>query len=93
MVHVMSATIQIKRNGKMWQDKANCKSAPQDIFFDENRSTAAKSAEIAKKYCNECIVKQECLDYALDNNVYVGIYGGLSNKQRRLIKHTRRLKI
>lgn len=70
----------------MWQDKANCKSAPQDIFFDENRSTAAKSAEIAKKYCNECVVREECLNYALDNNVYVGIYGGLSNKKRREMK-------
>jgi WhiB family redox-sensing transcriptional regulator len=41
--------------------------------------------EIAQRICAECPVTQECLDYALANRVDNGIWGGASERRRRLI--------
>jgi WhiB family redox-sensing transcriptional regulator len=40
----------------------------------------------AKKFCDSCRVRKQCLDFAMENNIYVGIYGGFSNNQRRALK-------
>jgi len=69
-----------------WRDDAACIGESLEVFFDDNPKTMRASNKIAKQYCDSCRVREDCLNYALDNNVYVGIYGGLSNKQRRSIK-------
>jgi len=68
-----------------WQNYANCLGADTDLFFPERGSSTRK----AKAICGECEVKIECLDFALDNGERFGIWGGLSERERRRVRHER----
>jgi WhiB family redox-sensing transcriptional regulator len=64
-----------------WYDDALCAQVDQDMFFpDRGGSTAA-----AKATCALCSVRQQCLDYALANHERYGIWGGVSERDRRKI--------
>ena len=68
----------------MFQDKANCLEADTKLFFSELRSKVDK----AKALCNACVVKDECLQFALDLNIEYGTYGGLTETERKeLVKN------
>lgn len=62
-----------------WQDKALCAQTDPNAFFPEK----GESTKSAKSVCGSCPVRDECLEYALANNMRFGIWGGLSEKQRR----------
>ncbi|MDE0132413.1 MAG: WhiB family transcriptional regulator [bacterium] len=68
-----------------WQNYANCLGADTDLFFPERGSSTRK----AKAICGMCEVKIECLDFALDNGERFGIWGGLSERERRRVRHER----
>lgn len=68
-----------------WQNYANCLGADADLFFPERGSSTRK----AKAICGECQVQIECLDFALDNGERFGIWGGLSERERRRVRHER----
>ena len=65
-----------------WQEQANCRNVDPEIFHPGR----GESVKEALAYCAGCVVVQECLDYALDNGIKIGIYGGKSEKQRRIIR-------
>jgi WhiB family redox-sensing transcriptional regulator len=44
------------------------------------------STREAKKVCTTCDVRSECLEYALSNDERFGIWGGLSERERRRLK-------
>ncbi len=62
-----------------WQAKALCSQTDPEAFFPEKGG----STRDAKKVCTECEVKVECLEYALANQERFGIWGGLSERERR----------
>lgn len=65
-----------------WQDDALCAQTDPEAFFpDKGGSTAA-----AKRVCGACPVRLACLDYALDTEQRFGIWGGLSERERRRVK-------
>jgi WhiB family redox-sensing transcriptional regulator len=64
-----------------WQDDALCAQVSQEMFFPEKGG----STRDAKRICTTCEVKAQCLDYALQNNERFGIWGGLSERQRRAL--------
>jgi WhiB family redox-sensing transcriptional regulator len=65
-----------------WQDKALCaQTDPEDFFPEKGGSTRE-----AKRICVSCEVKQECLEYALMQDERFGIWGGLSERERRRLK-------
>lgn len=68
-----------------WQDGANCLGVDPDIFFPERGASVVE----AKKVCRGCVVKEQCLEFALQNSEKFGIWGGLSERQRRTIRHQR----
>jgi len=72
-----------------WRKEANCKGKELSIFFVEKSSTALLAARVAKEICANCVVKKQCLDFALDNDVRDGIFGGQSPKERRVSKRKR----
>lgn len=62
-----------------WRNEAICN---QTDFFPEKGGTTAP----AKKICLDCPVRAECLQYALDHDERFGIWGGLSERERRRLK-------
>lgn len=68
-----------------WMDDANCVTSSPDIFFPEKGD--GRSAKDALSVCAACVVRDECLAYALSNRYDDGIYGGLTpNGRRKLIR-------
>lgn len=67
-----------------WIEDAHCRNTKldTDLFFPERGA----SARLAEQLCGPCTVKTECLRFALDNNEWMGIWGGKSGRERRIIK-------
>jgi WhiB family redox-sensing transcriptional regulator len=70
-----------------WTDRAACKGMDSKIFFGERGDTSA--ARKARAVCAGCEVRAECLQFAVDNNEYIGFWGGTTPKQRRQLRKTR----
>jgi WhiB family redox-sensing transcriptional regulator len=64
-----------------WEDDAACKGAQADIFF----APGATQEHRAKVVCRACPVRWECLAYALKHRVEHGVWGGLTDRERRKI--------
>lgn len=65
-----------------WRNYALCAQTDPEAFFPEKGG----STRAAKKICARCDVGEECLDYALNHDERFGIWGGLSERQRRKLK-------
>lgn len=65
-----------------WMSSAVCTSTDPEAFFPMEGS----SPKAAKKVCRGCPVKTECLEYALATDVHWGIWGGTSERDRRVIR-------
>lgn len=65
-----------------WQDKALCAETDPEAFFPEKGG----STRDAKRICAGCEVRDECLQYALEHDERFGIWGGLSERERRRLK-------
>ena len=68
-----------------WQDQANCLGVDPDLFFPERGASTRE----AKEVCRGCVVREECLEFALQNGEKFGIWGGLSERERRRIRRQR----
>lgn len=66
-----------------WQDDALCAQTDPDLFTADGKGV---SLQEAKKVCASCTVAEQCLQYALDNDLRDSVYGGLSPRQRRQIQ-------
>lgn len=67
-----------------WMEDALCAQTDPESFYPEKGG----STRDAKKTCEQCLVRAECLDWALTNDERFGIWGGLSERERRAIKKT-----
>lgn len=65
-----------------WQAFALCAQVDPEAFFPEKGG----STRDAKRICANCEVENQCLDYALRNDERFGIWGGLSERERRKLK-------
>ncbi len=70
-----------------WQDFANCRGADPDLFFPERGA----STRVAKTICRECSVQAECLEFAIVSSEKFGIWGGMSERERRKIRKQRQI--
>ena len=68
-----------------WQDEALCAQTDPEAFFPDEGIPSGE----AKRLCKSCPVRQQCLDYALQNNEAYGIWGGLSANQRANLRRER----
>jgi WhiB family redox-sensing transcriptional regulator len=69
-----------------WRERALCPQTDPETFFPDKGGSTRE----AKMICAACEVRAECLDYALANDERFGIWGGLSERERRKLKHDRR---
>lgn len=65
-----------------WQEQALCAQTDPEAFFPEKGGSTRE----AKRICQACAVRDECLEYALLNDERFGIWGGLSERERRRLK-------
>jgi WhiB family redox-sensing transcriptional regulator len=65
-----------------WQADALCAQTDPESFFPEKGGSTRE----AKKICSSCEVRGECLEYALSNDERFGIWGGLSERERRKLR-------
>jgi WhiB family redox-sensing transcriptional regulator len=65
-----------------WQERALCAQTDPEAFFPEKGGSTRE----AKRICTGCEVRGECLEYALQHDECFGIWGGLSERERRRLK-------
>lgn len=65
-----------------WQTEALCAQTDPEAFFPEKGGSTRE----AKRVCLDCDVRAECLEYALLHDERFGIWGGLSERERRRLR-------
>jgi WhiB family transcriptional regulator, redox-sensing transcriptional regulator len=65
-----------------WRELAACRGFDLSLFFPER----GESAEPARRVCAQCPVRQPCLDYAVTNRIVHGVWGGLTERERRTLR-------
>ena len=70
-----------------WMGRANCQGLHPNLFFP----TRGASTREAKEVCHGCVVRDDCLEYAFNTRQKFGIWGGTSERQRRLLRRQRHL--
>lgn len=73
----------------VWQVKAACRGPQAAVFFPppqfERKEEKLERERRAKDICTTCAVRRDCLDYALSIREPHGIWGGLSEAERKQI--------
>ncbi len=69
-------------NPLAWQTDSLCAQTDPEAFFPEKGG----STRDPKKICPSCEVRNQCLEYALQNDERFGIWGGLSERERRKLR-------
>jgi WhiB family redox-sensing transcriptional regulator len=65
-----------------WRQQAACHGTDLNLFYLERGQTA----EPARQVCARCPVRQPCLEYVLSNRITSGIWGGLTERERRPLR-------
>jgi WhiB family redox-sensing transcriptional regulator len=65
-----------------WHERGACSQQNPDAFFPEKGG----STRDAKRICMTCAVRTDCLEYALATDERFGIWGGMSERERRRVK-------
>lgn len=71
-----------------WRKRAACRGVDVEVFFPETDDDA--EAEAAKAVCQQCPVRQACLEHALAHREREGVWGGTTERERRRILRQRR---
>jgi WhiB family redox-sensing transcriptional regulator len=79
---MLSTTSQSDEEVLTWQERSLCAQTDPEAFFPEKGGSTRE----AKKVCVGCEVRSECLEYALAHDERFGIWGGLSERERRKLK-------
>ena len=74
-------------NAPEWQERALCSQTDPEAFFPEKGGSTRE----AKRICSRCEVRADCLEYALRHGEKFGIWGGMSERERRRIRRQRAL--
>ncbi|MPY81840.1 MAG: WhiB family transcriptional regulator [Actinophytocola sp.] len=67
-----------------WRHRAACRDEDPELFFPvTDVGPGAKQADEAKSVCARCPVRERCLQFALDNGLDYGVFGGTTEQERR----------
>lgn len=70
-----------------WREKAACREEDPELFFPVGTGLEASlQAEEAKAVCRRCSVRLECLEWALWTEQEYGVWGGLTEQERRAVR-------
>jgi WhiB family redox-sensing transcriptional regulator len=74
-----------------WVRQARCKDEDPELFFPVGSTGGSNlQAALAKSICKLCPVRSECLEWALATGQDSGVWGGLSEEERRALRRARR---
>lgn len=74
-----------------WIQRARCRSEDPELFFPVGTSgTAVEQVQRARAVCMRCQVRPQCLEWALATGQDSGVWGGLSEEERRAVRRARR---
>ncbi len=77
--------------GSAWMDVGACREAEPELFFPvSSAGPALAQVAAAKAVCARCVVREECLQYALETAQDHGVWGGLSEEERRAVRRAAR---
>jgi WhiB family transcriptional regulator, redox-sensing transcriptional regulator len=85
MIAELGAKLAFDDDQRVWMLEARCLDADPEAFFPEKGGSTRE----AKRICGICPVQQECLEYALERDQRFGIWGGMSERERRRFKRRR----
>jgi len=75
-----------------WRAGANCGDADPELFFAEgNKAPGREMIRQARAICQECPVRIDCLDEAINKKEEFGIWGGLTPTERQASERKTRL--
>ena len=70
-----------------WRHDAACQDEDPELFFPiGNTGPALLQIDEAKRVCQRCAVMESCLEWALESGQDSGVWGGLSEDERRALK-------
>jgi WhiB family transcriptional regulator, redox-sensing transcriptional regulator len=70
-----------------WRDLAACNGHDPELFFPAGETgPAAEQIRHAKRICASCEVQEDCLSYAIETNQVSGVWGGLTEDERRPVR-------
>jgi WhiB family redox-sensing transcriptional regulator len=70
-----------------WRDVAACLDVDPELFFPTGITRPAlRQIEEAKAVCHRCEVAETCLRWAIESRQDTGVWGGLSEEERRILK-------
>lgn len=72
-----------------WMELGECRGVDVEMMFPDR----GESTKAAKAMCRRCEVQAECLAYAMNNGEKFGIWGGLSEHERRRLRRGRRINL
>ena len=76
-----------------WDEEAACRSTDPDVFFPRD-DAPGRSFDVrsAKRICRGCPVRTQCLEFALAARLEHGVWGGLTETERRSLRRSRQRK-
>lgn len=87
---ILASVLALGEADYTWRRHALCRDTDPELFFPVGTTgTALTQIERAKQVCGECAVRAECLEFALTTNQDSGIWGGLTEEERRDIRRER----
>ncbi len=90
MSSIPASSLALGEAEQRWRDRALCRETDPELFFPVGTTgTALNQIAQAKQVCGQCAVRIECLEFALATNQDSGIWGGLSEEERRAIRRSR----
>ena len=83
----MISALTLSNENDAWRASAACRDTDPDLFFPVGTTgPAIEQIESAKAVCQECEVREPCLEFALTTNQDSGIWGGTSEEERRKLR-------
>ena len=87
---ILASALALGEADYTWRRHALCRDTDPELFFPVGTTgTALTQIERAKQVCGECTVRADCLEFALTTNQDSGIWGGLTEEERRDIRRER----
>lgn len=82
---LLDLLIELQAEREPWRVDAECRGADQSLFFAPRRGVSRDNVS-AKELCDRCPVREECLEYALRTGQLYGIWGGMTERERRVLR-------